>query len=102
MGVNLLLRDETLETAGVSLIAAAARMRDSNVARPTDHLVTVLKIGEQVTELLLGLQLARFALADAAKTAVTAITTVKQTSEGLDSAIAGALQPGFSMPGGRH
>lgn len=102
MSTELHIQDETLELAGLSLALAAARMRDKNVARPTEDLETVSNIGTRVTDFVLGLQLARFALSDAAKTAATSVSTVMEESQYLDEVLATSLQPGFAMPGGRH
>ncbi len=101
MDDGVILRDYVLEQAGSSLVAAAAHMLYRNVTRPTVALETVSGIGQEIDEVILGLQVGRLALADAARTASGAISKVMHASGELDALIATDLHAGFAVPGTR-
>ena len=91
--------DATLETAGSHLVSVSVRMAEGNRSVPAAELESLTGIGGEVTRFLNGLNTARLALADGAKTASGEIAGVMRDSSDLDARMAADLYSGFAVMG---
>lgn len=95
--LNIGLND--LTEAGNKLVYGGNLMVQNNVPRPQDLATGVTGIGGEITRFLLGLQVARAALADAAKTTHGGIRELCGELTSLDKEFAGVLAKGFALRG---
>lgn len=91
--------DEELASAGIFLTGAAHQMLTGSVARPRGELASLSGIGADVRTHLLGVSVARAALADAAKTAAQSLSQLMAASGELDETMAALLGEGFAVRG---
>lgn len=94
------LDDNILTIGGVYFGDAVAVMISDNVSRPSGDLSSLTDIGSTVTLYLKGLNVARAALADAARTGGDSVSTLMKDSTELDSFLAQSIGTGFALPGG--
>lgn len=94
---DLRITDEELEYAGALLVSAASTMVENNESIPSGNIDSLTGIGAEVRGFLNGLQTARLALADAAKTAGGEVAGVMRDSSELDAFMATALFSGFAV-----
>lgn len=99
MAETLRLNDAELQIVGSLLVGAASTMVSGNVRRPTGDLPSLSGIGGTVTEYLQGVNVARAALADAARTGSEAVSRIMSESSELDRQIAFALGDDFAVAG---
>jgi hypothetical protein len=100
MAENMRLNDGDLQFTGSVLVAAASGMTSGNVRRPAGDLPSVSGIGGAVTRYLQGVNVARAALADAARTGGEAVARIMSDSSELDRQIAQALGDDFALTRG--
>jgi hypothetical protein len=97
---ELELAEKALVAAAADLEHAECRIRTGDHARPASGFESLSGIAEEVDLHLRGLSVARASLADAAGRGAGALCTLLEESSSLDRALAGSLQPGFSVLGG--
>lgn len=100
MAESLRMNDEALLLVGASLVSIASTMISDNVRRPAGDLPSLSGIGAELTLYLRGLNVARAALADAARTASEAVSGLISDSSKLDRHIAQSLGTSFAVSGG--
>jgi hypothetical protein len=99
MAESLSIDDQALLTVGASLVSIASTMVSGNAARPAGDLPSLSGIGAEVTLYLQGVNVARAALADAARTASEAVSELLSDGSELDRYIAESLGSGFAVRG---
>jgi len=99
MAESLNINDQTLLAVGASLVSVASTMVSGNAARPAGELPSLSGIGAEVTLYLQGVNVARAALADAARTASETISRLISDGSELDRYIAESLGGGFAVKG---
>lgn len=97
---SIRLEDALLQEAAASLVQASSMMTSENVSRPVGDLPSLTGIGASITLYLKGMNVARAALADAARTGAEALASVMSESTELDRYIADTLGTGFAVAGG--
>lgn len=97
MGERLNLLDGELSAAGVSLGCAAGGMAGGSSGRPSGRLQSLNGIGSEIDDYLRGLQTAREALADAAKTASRTVGDLMANSAELDAHLARTVYAGYAL-----
>lgn len=100
MAETVNLDDNILEAAGAYLVQASSMMTSGNVRRPSGDLASITGIGSAVTLYLKGLNVARAALADGARTGSETVSSIMSESTELDQYIAQTLGAGFAVEGG--
>lgn len=100
MGGGMELTDYALQAAGANFVHASSTMTSDNVSRPAGDLASLTGIGSSVTMYLKGLNVARAALADAARTGSESAAALMSESSELDSFISETLGTGYAVEGG--
>lgn len=97
MGDRLSLADSELSAAGVSLGMAADSMAGGRSRRTPGTLKSLSGIGGEVDEYVRGVQMAREALGDAAKTASRTVSSLMEESAELDAYLASTVYSGYAL-----
>ncbi len=97
MNDRLSLSDDSLTTAAIGLAQAARLLADGGSHRPSGWIPSLSDIGGEVDAFLLSVNVARDALADAAKSASHAASALMRDSSELDAKLAATLYSGFAM-----
>ena len=92
------LNDNVLTAGGATLVAAASTMTSENIARPSAP-ASLTGISADITLFLKGMQVARAALADAARTGSETVASVMRESSELDAFITRSLGESFAVKG---
>ena len=90
----------SLESGVRVLIAASVRMALNHGGYPAEAFPSISGIGAIVIEHLLGLEIARAALADASRTASEAFAAVMAESTAIDAHIADYVSDAYALEGG--
>lgn len=94
------LNDSALQAAGAYLVQASSTMTSDDARRPSGDLPGLTDIGATVTVYLTGVNVARAALADGARTGSESVAGLMQESTELDHEITQTLGAGFALRGG--
>lgn len=94
---DLSVNDTALRVAGDALTSACRLMVTENEGRPGEGLASLTGIAEEVSLHLRGLQVARAALADAAKGGAQATADLMESGDALDREIAASLYRGYRV-----